>query len=236
MLIPEKKILFVHVPKVAGQSMENALLRSLGKSREYHGASYLLRKNTDPTKGPPRLAHLTATQYPALGYLDLVHLSNYFKFGFVRNPWSRVVSFYHYSGLSSLINFECFTTVYLERLLEDQYWFYRPQRDFLYDEKNNLLVDFVGRFENINLDWEYCAAKMQISNVLKKENTTVRTPFLSRKTLAWFKRYPDLLFRVFQKESSETHYSHYYSQTSRAKVAELYQEDIALFGYQFEQQ
>lgn len=235
MLIPQKSVLFVHVPKAAGQSMENALLSSLGQSREEHGPEYLLCKNNDPNLGPPRLAHLTANQYTALGYMQSEDFDSYFKFGFVRNPWSRVVSFYRYSGLAPLIEFECFVLVYLERLLRDRYWFYRPQTDFLFSEDNKALVDFIGRFETLDTDWASCASKIEgVPKTLPKDNYTEEPRLLSRKTLAWIKIYPDLLYRFSLTNKPHLKYQDYYTEATRDKVALFYERDIDLLGYEFQ--
>lgn len=234
MFIADKEILFIHVPKVAGQSMENALLASLGKNRTAHGAQYLLRKNTDPKLGPPRLAHLTASDYVAYGHLDQEDFRRSFKFGFVRNPWSRAVSFYHYSGLSAIVDFETFVMVYLERLMNDSYWFYRPQTEFLYNAKGKLLVDFVGRFESLQTDWAYCASHFGIAADLPKDNSTKPARFISLKTLRWIRTYPDLLFKLGQKQTKADHYSGYYTPESRERIAMLYASDIEHFQYEFD--
>ena len=62
MICHQFKCLFIHIPKVAGQSIESAFLSELGLSWEQR-ASLLLKKNSNPLKGPPRLAHLTCKEY-----------------------------------------------------------------------------------------------------------------------------------------------------------------------------
>lgn len=234
MLIAERSILFVHVPKVAGQSIENLLLAAIGKQRVEHGPDYLLRKNNDPNQGPPRLAHLTVAEYTRLGYLQADELDRYFKFGFVRNPWDRVVSFYRYSGLSALIDFEDFVLVYLERLLRDNYWFYRPQTDFLFSDNNERLVDFIGRFEHLELDWKTCATRIgDIPDVLPKDNYSKDPKLFSRKSLTWLKKYPDLLFRIGRSKAKVSNYQDYYTTASKRKVSQVYQRDIELLAYKF---
>lgn len=62
MISHEHKTVFIHVPKVAGQSVELAFLRQLGMTWEER-APLVLRHNPDPAKGPERLAHLLAREY-----------------------------------------------------------------------------------------------------------------------------------------------------------------------------
>lgn len=234
MLIPERKILFVHVPKTAGQSMENALLSALGKSRKSAGADYLLRKNPDPTKGPVRLAHLTAQDYTKYGYLSADQFETAFSFSFVRDPWDRVVSFYKYSGLAALISFNVFVLQYLPRLVKQEYWFYRPQVDFLHDTDGNLLVDFVGRFEYLTRDWtklnERCDLKL---GALPRDNTTSSPRFWSRKNLRWIWKYPGLLTHLNLSNKEYSDYRQYYNSELEKAVAELYRADIETFDYKF---
>jgi|TARA_R100000479_G_scaffold33554_3_gene13973 hypothetical protein len=59
MILPEYKALFIHIPKAAGQSIENFLLESLNKDRKVDGSKYLLRNNNNSNKGPIWLAHLS---------------------------------------------------------------------------------------------------------------------------------------------------------------------------------
>ena len=84
--------------------------------------------------------------------------SEYFKFGFVRNPWDRVVSLYlRREGIkmSEMMTFEEFarwiqnssdtsihTSVHKNRL------------DWFTDETGKVSVDFIGKFENLNTDFE----------------------------------------------------------------------------------
>src|SRR5262245_2591511 len=86
MISHAQRCVFVHIPKVAGQSVEHVFVgwnNLTWKKR----APLLLRPNDNPAKGPPRLAHLRAEEYVQFGYLPPEKFASYFKFSFVRNPW-----------------------------------------------------------------------------------------------------------------------------------------------------
>ena len=145
MICRDYRCLFVHIPKTAGQSVEQVFLRLLGLSWETR-APLLLRGNDDPRLGPPRLAHLTAAEYVSCGYLTPAEFGTYFRFSIVRNPWDRIVSEYKYRRHPVTMDFK----TYLFKRLPSPGWSepYRhiiPQHDFLYDEAGRLLVDYVGK-------------------------------------------------------------------------------------------
>ena len=62
MISHRHRCVFVHIPKVAGQSIEHVFLGWNGLNWKGR-APLLLRPNEDPRKGPPRLAHLRAQDY-----------------------------------------------------------------------------------------------------------------------------------------------------------------------------
>ena len=217
--------LFVHIPKTAGQSVESAFLENAGLSW-MDRSRFLLKKNNSIKKGPPRLAHLTATEYTALGYLDVDVFSSLFKFCFVRNPFQRLVSEYQYQH--SHIGFKKFVMEILPKLLTDDYdrnnglnRHIMPQWKFIYDKKGKLLVDFVGRFENLQADFRVVTQKTMGKIVELPYRNASHHGFREK----WFSKIKPL--------QNKEHYSRHYDSESRNFVEEFYREDINFFGYEF---
>ena len=97
MISTTHKTIFVHIPKVAGQSIETMFLNDL-KLNWGERSELLLRKKKRFEKGPFRLEHLKAHEYVDLNYIKNKTFNSNFKFSFVRNTFSRAYSYYKYLG------------------------------------------------------------------------------------------------------------------------------------------
>ena len=88
------KCLFVHVPKTAGQSVEQFFMDRMGLDWDSDRAEVLLGDNPDTTRGTQKLAHLSAWEYVNDGFIERGEFDSLFRFSFVRNPFERIVSEY----------------------------------------------------------------------------------------------------------------------------------------------
>ncbi|MFG6596135.1 sulfotransferase domain-containing protein [Sulfitobacter sp. 1A13368] len=138
---------FIHIPKTGGQSIEKCLLFEVAGTRE----QALLRPNNDPSMGPPRLAHLTQSEYAK--YYDYRPRK---WFSLIRNPADRFVSEVKFRGLSTS-EAEVYLNKIIFNLLEDDYVagedYLRhviPQVNYIQDRSQVLLM----RFEDFFLDPE----------------------------------------------------------------------------------
>ena len=234
MILPEYKALFVHVPKAAGQSVENFLLSSLGKNRKEHGAQYLLRPNEDPQLGPPRLAHLTASEYVKYHYLSQEEFNQCTKFAVIRNPWGRMLSFYKFRGFNSLVSFDIFVRKYLERYFEEEHWFFRPQTDYIYNDNDTLLVDHVINMEQLNHGFDVVAKKMDVVfETMPKNNPSEKRGVISKKSFNVIKKHPEIIFPMFLGVRTFQNYKEAYSSEALKIVEKLYQRDLDLLGYTY---
>jgi Sulfotransferase family len=206
MFCHQLKCIYVHIPKTAGQSIETAFLKVLGLTWETR-APLLLRPNDNPDLGPPRLAHLTASEYVSCGYITPAQFNSYFKFGFVRNPWDRIVSEYHYRYYGRGLRFKQFLFNNWPKLVwSDAYRHIIPQCEYLYDKHGNLLVDYIGRYENLQADFDEICRRLCINEQ--------PLPHIN-------------------KSSRDGLYTDYYDDESREYVFRLYQKDIETFKYEF---
>jgi hypothetical protein len=233
MICHHYKCVFVHIPKNAGQSIEHVFLNLLDLTWKTR-APLLLRYNDKSELGPPRLAHLKAEEYVRYKYLTQDMLNEYFKFAFVRNPWSRMISIYKYLGFNKKCDFKTFLMGTLKNtIFNDEYWFVGPQSDYVYTDAGDLLVDFIGRFEDLQNGFDHVCKNIGLPEI--------QVPHVneSRKNDSIFSLKPKKLakniLRSINTKSIPTYttYQEYYDQESIDLVAKIYKRDIELFKYDF---
>jgi hypothetical protein len=206
MLISDShQFIFVHIRKAAGSSIRDTLEPlSLVKPEDNWSKikSRFLRTEKDYKKYAFR-QHDSITVAKRLMPPEL--FESYFKFAFVRNPWDRLVSEYEFirrrpdHGRHSKVmkmGFEKYIVYQSKR-------FDAHQINMLADKDGNLLMDFIGKFENLHDDWNRITEKLGIKN---KELT-------------------------HRKKAGIKDYDSYYTEESRALVSDLWKRDIEAFGY-----
>ena len=88
--------------------------------------------------------------------------NSYFKFCFVRNPWSRTVSLYHYHRQSPK-QWPLAQKSFEEWLLEGGTGTIKKSlTDFVTDEDGNDIIDFVGRYENLKEDFSEICSRLDL--------------------------------------------------------------------------
>jgi hypothetical protein len=230
MLSRDYKCIFVHIPKVAGQSIERVFLGLHGLSWD-NRAALLLRPNDEPALGPPRLAHLKASEYVTCGHVTQQDFDSYFKFSFVRNPWSRLVSVYRYLGFVEDMPFKQFL---VEKFAGEEDWeprlFRLPQYDFLFNGSNRQLVDFIGRFENLQAGFDQVCMSIGLSPItLPHVNETGK----DRRAMDLMKQMVKRASPFHRRYEEHDHYTKYYDNESIELVARLHAKDLEEFGYSF---
>ena len=91
-----KPIVFLHIPKTAGQTIHSELARVVGAARVSP-----VRVHTQAARGPEHAAAQMPPGYGLYsGHLDWTALDNLpsdrFVFSVLRDPWERIASFYFY--------------------------------------------------------------------------------------------------------------------------------------------
>ena len=201
--------IFIHIPKTAGTSIERCLLQNnlinVGKkwlqgkidSQEFEQYNYSNRY----------WHHLNS--YEVKQIIGQEKWSKYFKFAFVRNPWDRAVSFYFYMKESvENPNSLSFGKTY-PNTFED--WVKKgnlppDQQSQITNEEGKIMVDFVGRFENLVDDFNFVSTQIKFTQ-LKLDH--------------------------FKKTSRKNYKQYYDKEEIRQIITNKYRKDIDLFKYKF---
>ena len=192
--------LFVHIQKTGGTSITSHLQEVPG--------TQLLEYNHSLYRNAVR-AH-----------------ANHLKFCFVRNPWDRLVSWYammlrkgRHNDFSNYLLDHSFSfseflrcTEIIHETAPGEYDGRTPypksiafnQIDYVSDATGRVLVDFIGRFENLVDDYHFLKTKIGLHHPLQHLNQT-----------------------------EHRHYRSYYSDEDAEHVRAMYSRDIEAFGYEF---
>jgi len=209
MISHKKKFIFTAVPKTGTSSIE----RSLQK--------YSLRH-------PATEKHFTFLEYQK----KYKNTKDYFSFAFVRNPFDRLVSQFHFTGCGwfkfwakqfpHFSDFDCTFANFVRHIVANDLSFscHRYQSKLWNRNRNNgggpdsdfsmhnyvRDINFIGKFENLQEDFNIACEKIGIpQQQLPHKN-----------------------------ETNHKHYTEYYDDETRQIVAEKYAKDIEFFGYKFE--
>ena len=212
MISHKYKCIFVEVPK-SGSTSVRAIL---GKAWKPHLNLWQIKKQMETywTRYGGRKNRILASLYLLLPEerrreIGRRQFETYFKFGFVRNPWDRVVSLYERNEavqMRQVMTFEEFvrwiqysssTCVHSSP--------HRYQLDWFVDANGKMLADFIGRFERLEEDWAVVAKKIGVSEVLPHARANPRA----------------------------RHYTEYYTPETQSIIEEKFKVDIETFNYRF---
>ncbi len=206
-----KRFLFVHTPKTGGASIARALHEFAHDPQQYLMNRLLGMVGIHVNHyGPAQMRQFRvhSSAFELQRHLPADTFQSFFKFAFVRNPWDRMVSYYHYVSsrpkhhrhrrVSGLGGFKEYLRYEIARGKA-------AQSAMLTDRSGTLLVDFVGRFEHLHDDFAEICRHLQLPCRLEHHN-----------------------------RSSHADYREYYDDESIEIVRQAFREDIELFGYTFD--
>ena len=156
------KFLFLEVPKTASSSMKEELLRY-----------------ADETQSAEFSKHVTANKLCT--ELGPQYLQRYTSFAFVREPYSWLYSWYSYRQRDNLQDgthpfHERHTRgktfdQFVDTVLDDEVFL--RQSDFICTRGGKTLVDYVGRYENLDSDFKGICEKLNLATgVLATRNAS----------------------------------------------------------------
>jgi len=209
MISHKHKFIFVEFPKT-GTTTIGSVLGKYSDVKRNHKKDSLYRKHAPPST----IKQLFEKENKKDEW------KNYFKFTFTRNPWDRMLSLWSFIAISlerhkngTLKNIEWINSCIMEcktfkeyiKLTADWPGVNNSLFHFAFD-KDEKFVDFIGKFENLQEDFDTICDKIGIPRQqLPHKNKT-----------------------------KHKHYTEYYDDETREIVAQKYAKDIEYFGYKFE--
>ena len=202
--------LFVHIPKTGGTSVRNALAPFATEPLNHWHNRELKRLGVNTNV---LLGNFQSYRYRKHALISTAQrcipqdvFAGMFKFTFVRNPWDLLVS--NYSYILNRTNHKRYRRV--SKLTFPEFIEFAAvkrigfQKQAISDASGNLLVDQVGFFENLKSDFEEITDRLTIVAELPHLNQVPRAE-----------------------------YRDFYIAKTRDRVAEIYQDDIEAFEYEF---
>lgn len=191
MVISHKlKTIFIHAHRTAGTTCSNILMR------KSVGHLQLLTPHTNARTVKPQFFE----QY-----------ADYFTFGFARNPWARMASWYfliHFRDQKSVSEEKRRLEEFLEKDwaldFTTQYFHYNCL-DYFTNKNGELVVDKIFHYENFDAEVALLLRQLHLS--------PIRIPVYN--------------------QSKVLSYKWYYTDKSRSLVAEKCKKDIQYFDYKF---
>ncbi len=192
-ILYSSRIVFIHIPKTAGISLIKAIYNDINLPGHRSFFFYNTALNMKNEK--------------------------YFCFSFVRNPFDRLYSAYMFlkkggiNHIDRLIyetyllkfnDFEDFVLNGLDNKLIFKITHFIPQHEFLCDRRGNIMVDFIGRFENLEDDVKSLSIKLKKDIRLNHYNSN------------------------YKKDYKEV-----YTAKMVSKVKTIYYKDLKIFNYKF---
>ncbi len=210
-----RKYVFVHIPKTGGTALTLALEARAMKDDILVGDTPKARARRARIKADPATAHLR--KHSPLsdlgGVLTPAEMDSFFIFTLVRNPWDRLVSYYHWLrvqsfdhpavALAKAVDFSTFLNDPTTQAAQSAW----PARAYLTDRQGKMRASAFLRLEHLDADIAPLQAHLGF----------------------------DLLPLPHHNASPRARdWRGYYTDADAILIARLCAQDIADFGYQFD--
>ena len=209
-----RKVIFIHIPKTGGVSVERSIHKALGGPDKIPYGKLINKPLREDRMAAPLFLHSTLKDYRRY-YLN--EIDQFYIFSIVRNPWRRLVSHYEYlikpgfnrrMAEKDNMDFPKFIQIYQTRLLG---YTLHGYKDFL-EDSHGTKINRIIKLENINEDLPSVGEDigLEITEVLHMNPTD-------------------------SKLKEHQNWKDYYNPGLKDRVYKIYKDDIQKYGYEFDE-
>ncbi len=214
----KQEVIFIHIPKTGGSSISKALRQCTNFEKVPSVKTYSWENFSRKIRGIPKPArHPYARRIKSI--MTAKRWNSSFSFAFVRNPWDLMVSAYVFLSQkgSSYAKLEKYSEQIkkmdnFSEFMKSDFGRYQileykgNMRDWLCDDNQKILVNFVGKLENFNEDWHYVCQRIGLNCQQ---------------------------FLPHEKKTERKKYQDYYNEETKKMVDQRFEWVIKEFGYTF---
>lgn len=237
------KILYIHIPKTGGTSITKALTPEKNNAITEQHPVY--KKNSNYGKNYHKVINFQLSR--AEHFKDVIGEKPFdllWKVAIVRNPWDRYVSNWKWltrkeslyprkgwkargwkgeDGNISFYDFVKQVEVFYDNSkrfngYQHDQWHLMNQIKHITDSNGNIMIDHIGKFENLEKEFEL---------ICEKSGLSLELPHLNR--VGHYSGEPE------EHKKNNVHYSQYYTQELIDIVAQRCKEDIDAFNYDYKE-
>jgi hypothetical protein len=224
----ELKAIYMHIPKVGGNTVKNILEKFYEFKTMYFinpdHLDYCIHENekiilgtgfTNISKQGMLRYYMNSEKYNTIMNMDEEKWRTYYKFTFVRNPYDKIISAWKFCKKQKMIHEDISLYDFLTmRHIHSSYVFshaYLQQTDHLLDVNNELNIDFVGRFEHLYEDLNQILFNLGINEIK-------HTSFIEENI-------------IYNKSSIDSNYVHYFDISTILLTNQLFSDDFNNFNF-----